>query len=170
MVHKHFWFLVLIFLYQKRPIDPIHYHALSYIIVLYFNYYANFKWSFNGDEGNNVVIGFEAATSMDNNGADSNVIIGYQAGTGGAGRANAITGTSVTYAGGGGGGSGNGTTAGGAGGSGGGGAGGGYKSPGFDGTDGLGSGGGSSGAQYSSHDAYCGKGGSGVIIVRYLIA
>jgi hypothetical protein len=88
------------------------------------------------------------------------------AGNGGAGTANSISGTSVTYAGGGGGGS-NGGTAG-TGGSGGGGAGTTSDSTATAGTANLGGGGGGCGGlSTSSGTTFGGQGGSGVVIISY---
>lgn len=95
----------------------------------------------------------------------------YNGGNGGSGQASSITGTSVTYAGGGGG-SGSSdpptTGSGGAGGSGGGGAGGIDAAAGTAGTDGLGGGGGAGG--FVGDTNYPGgKGGSGIVVIRYAL-
>ena len=95
----------------------------------------------------------------------------YKAGNGGAGLPFSVSGTSTYYAGGGGG-----STVtnhvsalGGTGGTGGGGAGGGYGSPsGIAGTNGTGGGGGAGGFDGGTNYP-SGKGGSGIVIVRYLI-
>jgi hypothetical protein len=84
-------------------------------------------------------------------------------GAGGAGTANDITGSSVTYAGGGGGGAGQGSTHGGSGGSGGGGAGGGSSVNGSAGTVNTGGGAGGAGRQADGAD-----GGSGIVVIRRL--
>ena len=95
---------------------------------------------------------------------------GSTSGNGGAGRANTITGTSVTYAGGGAGGGCKGqNTGGGTGGTGGGGDGGKFG-PGLDAIDGTGSGGGASGSTNSENLSTPGRGGSGIVVIRYLIA
>jgi hypothetical protein len=95
----------------------------------------------------------------------------YNAGNGGPGTANSITGASVTYAGGGGGGartdSGNPGVAG-SGGSGGGGAGANDSSASTAGTDGLGGGGGASG--YDGSSAVGADGGNGVVFLRVATA
>ncbi len=93
---------------------------------------------------------------------------GTAAGTGGAGTANSISGSSVTYAGGGGGGGRTslGGTAG-AGGAGGGGSGTGDNSNGGAGTDGLGGGGGGGGFNGTEPGGGGGNGGSGVVIISY---
>ena len=89
----------------------------------------------------------------------------YKGGNGGAGVAVAITGSSVTYAGGGGGGNGSSTGNGGTGGSGGGGNGGTNGTNATAGTANLGAGGG--GAGYNGQSGFAG--GSGIVVVRYLV-
>ena len=91
---------------------------------------------------------------------------GSAGGAGGAGTSNSITGTAVTYAGGGGGGS---NSSGGAGGSGGGGAGA-YNANGSAGTANRGGGGGGAGSTTSNLEyKFGGAGGSGIVVVRYLV-
>jgi hypothetical protein len=93
---------------------------------------------------------------------------GSAGGAGGAGTSNSITGTAVTYAGGGGGGSDT-SGGGGAGGSGGGGAGS-YNANGSAGTANRGGGGGGAGSSTSNTEyKFGGAGGSGIVIVRYLV-
>ena len=89
-------------------------------------------------------------------GADAS---GNTGGTGGSGITSSITGSAITRAGGGGAGGGGPR----AGGSGGGGASGDYSSGGVQGTDGTGSGGGAS----NNHQLYSGRGGNGIVIIRY---
>ena len=97
---------------------------------------------------------------------------GAPIGTGGAGSASSISGTSVTYAGGGGGGasSDSGPSTGASGGSGGGGAGGPTTGSSTSGSTNLGGGGGGGAYGSGSPDNFAGAdGGSGIVIIRYLI-
>lgn len=87
--------------------------------------------------------------------------------TGGSGIVSSITGTSITYAGGGGGGSAE-TGTGGAGGSGGGGNGATYNNNASNGVNGLGGGGGGAGGTTGAV-RLGGKGGSGIVVLRYTI-
>ena len=95
-------------------------------------------------------------------------------GNGGNGKSSNISGTATVYAGGGGGGSQDTVSSRPSGGAGGGGDGGGtgsnsYESSGLDGTDGLGGGGGGSSAGSGQNDLAAGKGGDGIVIIRYLL-
>lgn len=92
---------------------------------------------------------------------------GVTAGSGGAGTASSISGSSVTYAGGGGGGARSDGNAG-AGGSGGGGAGSNNGTVATSGTANTGGGGGGGGSNYPVSNGNGGAGGSGVVIIRYL--
>ena len=95
-------------------------------------------------------------------------------GNGGNGKSSNISGTATVYAGGGGGGSQDTVSSRPSGGAGGGGDGGGtgsnsYESSGLDGTDGLGGGGGGSSAGSGQNHLAAGKGGDGIVIIRYLL-
>lgn len=123
-----------------------------------------------GGQGNNGGTGVSGGGSGGGGGGGASAVgtNGVSGGTGGAGTVNTITGASITYAGGGGGGtSAAAAPAGGAGGGGSGGFnGGGGSQNGQPATDGLGGGGGAGGFPLGvSYDG--GKGGAGVVIVRF---
>jgi hypothetical protein len=131
------------------------------------------------DQGNNGAFGSTGPFTAENSygggggggagaaGTASTSVSPVQAGAGGIGLQYSISGTPVYYAGGGGGGTALSGAGGGAGGLGGGGAGGGpVSSVGIAGTNGTGGGGGAGGFQGGTNYA-SGKGGSGIVIVRY---
>jgi len=142
-------------------------------------FYSNPVGAGTAGQGNNGAFGSTGPFSVENTyaggggggagaaGTASTSVAPVQAGAGGIGLQYSISGTPVYYAGGGGGGTALSGGGGGAGGLGGGGAGGGPNSTvGIAGTNGTGGGGGAGGFQGGTNYA-SGKGGSGIVIVRY---